>query len=77
MNYQGRVNGIDAQATPGLKPRCQAYIVNDRSQIQVSTSHYNLQSALECASKKGVEVEVTYDDSTPENILARVRLLDR
>lgn len=77
-NYTGTVNGIDAQATPGAEPRCQAFInKGETDYIQVTTGYPNLQSALELASVKGVEVEVTYDDSTPENILTRVRVLDR
>ena len=43
--------------------------------IQVTTTYHNLQTALELASLKEVEVEVTYDEGTGE--LSRVRLLDR
>ncbi len=77
-NYTGRVNGIDAQVTSGLAPRCQAFInVDDQNYIQVTATSHTLQTALELACCKNLEVEVTYDDSTTENSLARVRLLDR
>lgn len=76
--YQGKVNGVDAQATPGLEPRCQIFINKDaKNYIQVTTKLHSLQSALELACIKHVEVEVHYDDTTGENILTRVRVLDR
>ncbi len=76
--YEGKVNGIDAQATSGLEPRCQIFINKDeKNYIQVTTKLQSLQSALELACSKSVKVEVHYDDSSGENILTRVRLLDR
>ncbi len=76
--YIGKVNGIDVQATPGLPTRCQAFInVDILNYIQVTTTYHSLQTALELACIKEVEVEVYYDDSTPENTLTRVRVLDR
>ena len=77
-SYQGKVNGIDAQATKGLEPRCQVFInENIQNYIQVTTNIPSLQTALESACLKDVPVEVSYDDSSGINILTRVRLLDR
>jgi len=73
--YIGIVNGIDAQETPGVAPRCQAFInISETDYIQVTTSSQNLQSALELACLLRTKVEATYDDS---NTLMRVRILDR
>jgi hypothetical protein len=77
-SYQGKVNGIDAQATKGLDPRCQAFINADAERyIQVTTSESTLQTVLELACIANADVEVTYDDSSGINVLSRVRELDR
>lgn len=76
--YQGKVNGIDAQATQGYEPRCQAFINKDnQNYIQVTTGLHSLQMALELACLKDVEVEVSYEDNNGEKTLTRVRILDR
>ena len=76
--FRGIVNGIDAQATAGQEPRCQAFINEDeRKYIQVTTTWHNLQNALELACIMNVEVEVYYTEENGQKILNRVRLLDR
>lgn len=77
-NYRGRVNGIDAQATKGLEPRCQAFINKEnKTYIQVTTKHQSLQSALELACLKDLEVVVTFEDIDVEKTLTRVQIIDR
>lgn len=78
MNYTGKVNGIDSQAIQGQPQRCQAFVnkSNDKY-IQVTTYSHSLQTTLETACLLNVEVEVTYNENNSENIIERIRLLDR
>lgn len=75
------MSGIDVMAAPGQKGRCLAFISPEKrgggDEIQVETENPMLQSALETASIKGVQVEVTYDENGGSKELKRVRLLDR
>ena len=78
-NYRGFVNRIDVIATNGiLPPRCLAFVnkPNSKEYIQVETSVFSFQSALELSCILKVEVDVTYDD-VQGNILTRVTILDR
>lgn len=77
--FEGTVSGIDAQATPGINPRCQAIIsnVDSAQEIQVETERHILQTALEMACGARSKVEVTYDEAGPQRTLTRVRILDR
>jgi len=80
MNYTGYVDGIDVIATSGQPLRCLAFITRQpggTDSIQVETEAHALQTALELACSKGVEVEVDYDETGGPNVLRRVRLLDR
>jgi hypothetical protein len=78
LDFQGKVSGVDVIATPSLPIRCLAFVTagGGTNEIQVTALEARLQSALELASAKDVEVEVTYDNSNPANELTRVRLLD-
>lgn len=77
-DFQGRVNGLDVIATPGLPVRCNAFITHTpQKEIQVTTDLEQLQGALEVAEAKNVLVEVSYQESGEEKKLTRVRLLDR
>lgn len=77
--YQGTVNGIDVIATPGQEVRCLAFINKqpDSDYIQVTTSEHRLQTALESASGRSVEVKVSFSEKGNEKRLTRVRVLDR
>lgn len=75
--FSGPVSGIDVIATPGLKLRCLATIGRPAKEMQVQTEEHALQTALELASCKKVDVEVSYEASGPTKTLLRVRLLDR
>lgn len=78
MDFRGTVNGIDVIAPPGQTPYCLAFVNRSPTDcIQVVTSQPQLQSALELASYKNCEVEITYVDSGIQYELTRVRLLDR
>lgn len=78
INYIGRVNGIDAQLDEKMQTVCYAFINMDRDNyLQVTTKSNSLQSALELACLKDVEVEVTFDETGNTNQLTRVRILDR
>jgi hypothetical protein len=75
---EGTVSGIDVIATPGKPVRFFAFVKpNVGEEIQVTAELHQLQTALELASSKQVEVEVTFEKSGPENKLNRVRLMDR
>ncbi len=86
-NYNGTVNGIDVQEVVALTAvpegnqkvvKCYAFInKSDQNYIQVATKEHRLQTALELASSKKVEVEVEYNEEGGEKILTRVQLLDR
>lgn len=75
--FSGRVSGIDVIATPGLELRCLAIIGEPPDERQVETKQHALQTALELASSKGCEVEVSYEKAGASKSLARVKLLDR
>jgi hypothetical protein len=68
-------------ATPGKEIRCLAFINKNKQpgseSIQISTTSYRLQSALESAAVRGVKVEVAYIVKGVEKVLTRVRILDR
>ena len=79
MDYTGYVDGIDVIATQA-PIRCLAFVnkkPGSADYIQVETGEHRLQTALELASSKNVEVEVTYDNIGGANVVRRVRLLDR
>jgi len=85
--YRGTVSGIEvtAAASPDIFPsrgtdRCTA-IINPKQPVPapllvVATEH-RLQTVLESASARGVEVEVMYMEKNGENVLWRVSILDR
>ena len=76
-NYKGTVNGIDVHLNAGIPSKCFAFIKSNNGQyVQVVTFSRSLQTVLELACSKNLEVEVTYDDAI-EKILTRVRILDR
>ena len=79
MDYTGTVSGIDVIATKGKPVRCLAFISKKGGSdyVQVVTKLHQLQTALELASSKAVEVEVAFDEKGGQRILRRVRLLDR
>jgi predicted O-methyltransferase YrrM len=78
MDYQGKVNGIDVMLDGNNEYLCFAFINHDATNyIQVTTRHPYLQSALELASSKDADVEITCTDTNEEHVLTRVRLLDR
>lgn len=72
----GYVSGLDAQAMPRQQPRCQAFISDQHggggNNIQVTTYHHNLQTALERACAANRAVRVTYYDNSGENTLTSV-----
>ncbi len=78
-SFEGYVSGLDAQATPHIPLRTQAFMQNRDSnvEIQVTTYHHRLQTALELAAQLDKPVEVSYEDMGGEFILQRVRVLDR
>ncbi len=79
-SYRGYVNGLDAQATPGVAVRCQAFVNQSPTvYIQVTAYEHQLQTALETASLRSptIQVEVTYDEKSADKRLTRVQILDR
>jgi hypothetical protein len=78
QSYSGTVNGIDVHAFVGQPIRCFAFInQTPEDYIQVITYESRVQSALELASSKNSEVEVSYEDDGVYKIALRVRQLDR
>lgn len=78
MTYEGTVDGLDVIATPDQTIRCLAFINDEHGEyVQVETSEGRLQTALETATVKNIRVEVSYTENGPQEILNRVRLLDR
>ena len=78
MDYRGHVNNIDVFAPDDEPIRCYAIIGQDKDDyVQVTAIYHQLQTALELASAKNVEVEVSYIERDDQKILQRVRLLDR
>jgi hypothetical protein len=85
--FRGVVNGIDVMAAAPniynsglLAEYCSAYVNSKQpgaGTIQVVTSEHRLQTVLESAAARGVEVEVTYFVRNDKNVLTRVRMLDR
>jgi hypothetical protein len=76
-DYQGLVSGIDV-IQHADRTQCFAFINRPNQEgeyIQVSTINHHLQTALETASLKNVEI--TDDDLLGTNELTRVRILDR
>lgn len=77
-DFRGTVDGIDIHAFSGQPVRCFAFVNQDgHDTIQVITDDTRLQSALELASSKKCEVEVSFEEDGTHKILRRVRLLDR
>jgi len=91
-SFHGFVNGIDVGGTPwhfsgSSEPKfiglikCWAFISRDKPggkpEIHVVTTEPRLQTALELAAAKGVQVIVDYYEVKGENRISRVRLLDR
>ena len=65
MDYTGYVDGIDVIATKGQPVRCLAFVNRQpggSDYIQVETEEHRLQTALELASSRKVEAEVSFDD---------------
>jgi hypothetical protein len=77
-SYRGTVDGIDVHAFGGQPVRCFAFVnQTENDYIQIVTYEARVQSALELASSKKCEVEVSYEDDGTYKIGFRVRLLDR
>lgn len=79
VSLTGTVDGIDVHAlTPGQPVRCFAVLNSpDRDPVQIVVYEPRLQSALELASAKNFEVEVTVSEDGTQSVATRVRLLDR
>jgi hypothetical protein len=78
MIYEGLVNGLDVMAALGKPSRCLAFITRSPlDYVQITTYSRDALSvlALACASK--ASVEVSFNDTYPEKVLTRVRVLDR
>jgi hypothetical protein len=81
--YRGTVTGIEVSVTtPYVLPgtslvRCIAQINQKGDSIKVVAIEPRLQSVLESAWARGVEVEVTYVDTLHEKRLSRVQILDK
>ena len=77
MDYKGYVRGIDVVATQDEPVSCFALIGYDESDyIQVRALYPQLQTALQLASAKNVEVEVSYVEQDNQRIVERVRFMD-
>lgn len=75
---QGTVDGIDVHAIGGQPVRCFAFVnTAGRDSVQVVAHESRIQAALELASSKGCEAEVSYQDDGTHKVAVRVRLLDR
>ena len=76
--FLGTVDGIDVHALEGQPVRCFAILNSPgRDPFQIVAYEPRLQSALELASAKKCEVEVSFKDDGTLKVAIRVRLLDR
>jgi hypothetical protein len=69
---EGVINGIDVQATPGLNPRTQAFVVQNNvpHDIQVTTYDLGLQIALSAVSMEGWIVTIGYDEADNNKLIS-------
>ncbi|WP_216912976.1 hypothetical protein [Nocardia noduli] len=79
VSLTGTVDGIDVHALVSGQPvHCFAVINGPgRDPVQIVVYEPRLQTALELASAKNCEVEVTVSEDGTQTVATRVRLLDR